>query len=418
MGPICLFSLAAAGVAFACGPSALRAEQASRDDSTNPALVGVAPNATARKTAAPLAGASRTATSVAKKKAKKNNANERRRKNNSATATGGKDKSQRVGGKRATISPSSGRSEKVPVPRTRPPGQNADAKPSAPAEEAARATGPWSTDEVLAARARCVELLAPISADVSAGPAVRAGACGTPAPVVVESIGTSVSVAMRPPVSLNCSVVVALHAWLEQNVQPAARDLLGEEITAVSGTSGYQCRNRADTARISEHGFANAIDILGFVTRSGRRVSVINSWGPNANHLSDKNNATAEAARSGVDDHASTDSGRRVQRHAGLSSAVKEATAERRLGKRSRSSSPTSPLPGLGKSASASPASVAREAPPEGAEHSPELRFLKRIHREACSPFTTVLGPDANEDHRDHFHLDLAKRRHDNSYCR
>ena len=42
-----------------------------------------------------------------------------------------------------------------------------------------------------------------------------------------------------------------------------------------------------------------------------------------------------------------------------------------------------------------------------------ERAFLHAIHRGACVEFSTVLGPDANEFHRDHFHLDLARRGQD-----
>jgi hypothetical protein len=42
-----------------------------------------------------------------------------------------------------------------------------------------------------------------------------------------------------------------------------------------------------------------------------------------------------------------------------------------------------------------------------------EQVFLRTVHRSACQSFTTVLSPDADEYHRDHFHLDLA--RHNNS---
>lgn len=38
-----------------------------------------------------------------------------------------------------------------------------------------------------------------------------------------------------------------------------------------------------------------------------------------------------------------------------------------------------------------------------------ESQFLKAIHRGACAHFTTVLGPNANDLHSDHFHLDLGK---------
>ncbi|HUF86996.1 MAG TPA: extensin family protein [Thermohalobaculum sp.] len=36
--------------------------------------------------------------------------------------------------------------------------------------------------------------------------------------------------------------------------------------------------------------------------------------------------------------------------------------------------------------------------------------FLRRIWGKACGPFATVLGPDADRHHRDHFHLDTAPR--------
>jgi len=39
---------------------------------------------------------------------------------------------------------------------------------------------------------------------------------------------------------------------------------------------------------------------------------------------------------------------------------------------------------------------------------SPEGRLLRFAHGAACGSFTTVLGPEANELHRDHFHLDLG----------
>ena len=38
-----------------------------------------------------------------------------------------------------------------------------------------------------------------------------------------------------------------------------------------------------------------------------------------------------------------------------------------------------------------------------------ERAFLRAVHKGACRTFTTVLGPNANAFHRDHFHLDLAR---------
>lgn len=44
-----------------------------------------------------------------------------------------------------------------------------------------------------------------------------------------------------------------------------------------------------------------------------------------------------------------------------------------------------------------------------------ERAFLKTIHKSACRRFGTVLGPDFNKAHRDHFHLDMADN---NGFCR
>ncbi len=44
-------------------------------------------------------------------------------------------------------------------------------------------------------------------------------------------------------------------------------------------------------------------------------------------------------------------------------------------------------------------------------------KLLKRIHRAACGPFGTVLGPDSDRYHRNHFHLDTARYR-GGAYCR
>ena len=44
--------------------------------------------------------------------------------------------------------------------------------------------------------------------------------------------------------------------------------------------------------------------------------------------------------------------------------------------------------------------------------------FLRAVHDEACGEFHTVLGPNADANHRDHIHLDLQNRKSGKSYCR
>ncbi len=50
---------------------------------------------------------------------------------------------------------------------------------------------------------------------------------------------------------------------------------------------------------------------------------------------------------------------------------------------------------------------------------SEEREFLRRLHRSACKRFGTVLGPDYNSAHANHFHFDMAQSMKDGSaYCR
>ncbi|MBR9653199.1 extensin family protein [Thalassovita aquimarina] len=46
-----------------------------------------------------------------------------------------------------------------------------------------------------------------------------------------------------------------------------------------------------------------------------------------------------------------------------------------------------------------------------------EGRILRKMHKSACGPFGTVLGPESDRYHRDHFHFDTARYR-SGSYCR
>jgi hypothetical protein len=46
-----------------------------------------------------------------------------------------------------------------------------------------------------------------------------------------------------------------------------------------------------------------------------------------------------------------------------------------------------------------------------------EGRILQELHRNACGTFGTVLGPNSDRFHRDHFHFDVASYR-SGSYCR
>jgi hypothetical protein len=51
--------------------------------------------------------------------------------------------------------------------------------------------------------------------------------------------------------------------------------------------------------------------------------------------------------------------------------------------------------------------------------NSDEQKFLRKIHADACGQFGTVLGPNYNREHANHFHLDMARSRlNGNPFCR
>ena len=84
--------------------------------------------------------------------------------------------------------------------------------------------------------------------------------------------------ASRP--ATTCPVSVALQMWLDDSVQPAARELLGAEVARIEHYGAYSCRRigGGETGRWSEHATGNAIDIAAFVLEDGQRISVLSDW--------------------------------------------------------------------------------------------------------------------------------------------
>jgi hypothetical protein len=156
-------------------------------------------------------------------------------------------------------------------------------------------------------------------------------------------------------------MVVALHDWATQVVQPLAKSVLGEPIKEIAGLSSYACREIANQpGELSEHGLVNALDIARFVTASGRVIDIKRTWGPTRRDAQKPEAAAAKSA-------------------------------------------PTERMPATGRGKSAKEASA--KALPLA-----EQTFLKLVHAGACRHFTTTLGPEADEAHRDHLHLDMGGR--------
>ena len=134
------------------------------------------------------------------------------------------------------------------------------------------------------------------------------------------------------PPPTTCALGAGMHLWLRDVVEPAAKEILGEDIARVAHYGAYSCRRLygRSEGRWSEHATGNAIDIAAFVMADGRTISVLGDW-------------DAEG----------------------------------------------------------------------GGE---QARFLRQVRDGSCDLFSTVLSPEYNQAHRDHFHFDQSQRY--SSVCR
>lgn len=80
--------------------------------------------------------------------------------------------------------------------------------------------------------------------------------------------------------TMNCGLTGPLNDWLANTVQNSARDAFGERVVGVDVAASYACRPRNNVrgAKMSEHGYGNAIDIAAFTLESGRKVSVLDDY--------------------------------------------------------------------------------------------------------------------------------------------
>ena len=294
-------------------------------------------------------------------------------------------------------------------PKLSPHAKAADTPAALPAE--------WSKQDIELATARCTALLKDLDLVVVPEAAIREGReCGTPAPMKLVSIGTSPQIAFSPPPVLTCDMIAALHKWLQKEVQPLARKHLGAPVINVSTMSSYSCRNAYGRAksRLSEHGRVNALDIGAFVTAKGQNAMVVADWGPTAREIAAQKNAEGKgeevATGQTKDPVAPAASAPSPSLRPSIAIEVPGITvqiprADQSLGlglAPQKLGGPKSP------DAKAPDAAPAAPAPPLTGK----AVFLRAAHRAACRIFGTVLGPEANSWHKNHFHVDMAERKH------
>ena len=101
--------------------------------------------------------------------------------------------------------------------------------------------------------------------------------CEVPNAWKVQSLG---SVTFSQPAIMNCGMAEPVYSWLEDVVQPTAQRSFGESVVSVDIAASYSCRprNNQSGAKMSEHGFGNALDISAFTLESGRKITVQQGW--------------------------------------------------------------------------------------------------------------------------------------------
>lgn len=326
-----------------------------------------------------------------------------------------------------------------------------------PGNTAGKQPEQWPAVEVELAKARCVQLLKGVDAVTIPEPAFRKGDCGAMAPVRLISIGKAPEVTFSPPPVISCDLVVGLSKWLKEDVQPAAKKQLGSEVIRIESMSDYSCRMAYGRVgnKLSEHGKANALDIRGFITRKGTQAVVLTDWGQTKRDvvkqiaMAKSAAAKAEAARQAAEQA-------NAERAEVAANAAQSATTGTKLPRKTL----VEGLPTDG-SDLAVPASMTKKAeinikggptrlggpddddakaekrsakgskkqkdkgdtvaalPPADGDNDAEApapktatsRFLHEVHAAGCQIFGTTLGPEANEAHRNHFHVDMAERK-------
>jgi hypothetical protein len=105
------------------------------------------------------------------------------------------------------------------------------------------------------------------------------GVCGLLHPFKVGALAGE-TIMLSPTQTLACPMLPALDQWLLEVVQPEAQAHFGQAVAEIRSLGSYGCRsmNSQYGAALSEHAFANAIDIGGFRLADGRVIDVTKGW--------------------------------------------------------------------------------------------------------------------------------------------
>lgn len=289
----------------------------------------------------------------------------------------------------------------------------------------------WSLEQITTAKAACSTLFSKITVEFEYIEPFKKGICGHPAPIRLISLGEAPKVKILPPAKVNCKVAYDLAQWLKQDVQALAQSTLNTKITGLRNIASYACRRRYSnpSKKMSEHAFANAIDIAAFFTDDKRTISLVRDWGPTQREtlgaLLQRQFATALATKIAGQ--------LKLLEAASKQPPLQKQNQNQRVTKQaSRAEWKTSlnPAKETEHSNTAIPSPTRKPAstfPLKSPQSTNDIRnpaktlpneaiFLRKVHEKACGIFGTVLGPEANDAHKNHFHFDSIQRKY-GPYC-
>ena len=114
---------------------------------------------------------------------------------------------------------------------------------------------------------------------------IDSGSCHVENPInlnSVKALGNSIELPESP--LLNRAFALQFSKWLKESGVPSLTAQLGSPLKKIATGPGYECRglNGDSSAKISEHGFGNALDIATLGLQDGRTLNVEEAINPDA----------------------------------------------------------------------------------------------------------------------------------------
>ena len=106
------------------------------------------------------------------------------------------------------------------------------------------------------------------------------GKCNVENPVNLRSVTIKQNKIDLPEAPLlNCKFALQFSKWLSESGAPILAAQMNSPVERISTGPGFECRGRNGdgTAKVSEHGYGNAVDISTFRLRNGKTLNVADS---------------------------------------------------------------------------------------------------------------------------------------------